>query len=80
MSRKKRNTKPGTTPPIGKQAVRQQEEQTDFYHKHKSTIWTVIILIILAIFFVVNNTRKIPDEGPYPPNYKKANSSEDISR
>lgn len=38
--------------------------------KHKSTVWTVIIIIILIIFFIVNNTRDVPEEGPYPPNYK----------
>ena len=58
--------------PIGKQTVKPESKQgTDFYTKHKSTIWTVIVLIILAIFFIINNTRKIPDEGPYPPNYKQ---------
>ena len=37
--------------------------------KHKSTIWTIIILVILVIFFIINNTRSVPEEGPYPPNY-----------
>ncbi|HEY7752105.1 MAG TPA: hypothetical protein VH917_07410 [Ignavibacteriaceae bacterium] len=37
--------------------------------KHKNTIWTILILLTLLYFFIVNNTREIPNEGPYPPNY-----------
>jgi len=37
--------------------------------KHKSTIWTIAILLILLIFFIINNTKSVPEEGPYPPNY-----------
>jgi uncharacterized integral membrane protein len=40
--------------------------------KHKNTFWTVLILIILLIFFIVNNTRDVPEQGPYPPGYKPA--------
>jgi hypothetical protein len=37
--------------------------------KYKNTIWTIVFLAILVIFFIVNNTRSVPEEGPYPPNY-----------
>jgi hypothetical protein len=49
--------------------------------KHKNTLWTVIIVVVLLIFFIVNNTRDVPEEGPYPPNYNpekvEVNSSPD---
>jgi len=38
--------------------------------RYKNIIWTAIILIILLIFFIINNTKDVPDRGPYPPNYK----------
>lgn len=77
MPKKQKTTRTKTVPSVGKQAGKQPEEnKSDFYHKHKSTIWTIIVMIVLAIFFIVNNTRKIPEQGPYPPNYKSANSSE----
>ena len=40
--------------------------------KYKNAFWTVVIVIVLIIFFIVNNTRSIPDRGPYPPNYDPA--------
>ena len=40
--------------------------------KHKNTFWTVVILLILLIFFIVNNTRRVPEHGPYPPGYDPA--------
>ena len=76
MAKKRNSSKSGSSSPIGKQAGKQHEEsKPEFYHKHKSTIWTIIVLILLAIFFIVNNTRKIPEHGAYPPNYNGANSS-----
>ena len=44
--------------------------------KHKNTVWTIIIVIILLIFFIVNNTRSVPDHGPYPPHYNKKAAQE----
>ena len=44
--------------------------------KHKNTVWTIIIVIILLIFFIVNNTRSVPDHGPYPPHYDKKAAQE----
>jgi len=72
MSKKNKTTKPKSTYPIGKQ---QADKEPDFFQKHKSTIWTILVLVLLAIFFVINNTRKIPDQGPYPPNYLKENTT-----
>ena len=40
--------------------------------RYKNAVWTVIIVIILLIFFIVNNTRSVPERGPYPPNYDPA--------
>jgi len=77
MSKKQKNYKGKATSSFGKQIGKQQSEQkSDFYQKHKSTIWTIIVLIILTIFFIVNNTRKIPDQGSYPPNYNSTNTTE----
>ena len=64
MAKKQKNIKPR---PIGKQT---DEKKPLIHPKHKSTIWTIVILVILLIFFIINNTRDVPDEGPYPPNYK----------
>jgi uncharacterized integral membrane protein len=79
MSAKNRNTKQKPSPPIGKQVGKQLEKEPDFYAKHKSTLWTVIVLIVLTVFFIINNTRKVPDEGAYPPNYLKGNSANETS-
>jgi hypothetical protein len=40
--------------------------------RYKNLFWTTIIVIILIIFFIINNTRYVPDQGPYPPNYDPA--------
>jgi uncharacterized integral membrane protein len=79
MAVKNRNSKQKPTPPIGKQAVTQVEKEPDFYTKHKSTLWTVIVLIVLTIFFIVNNTREVPDQGSYPPNYLKGKTTNETS-
>lgn len=54
---------------IGKQST---EKKSLIDPKHKNTIWTIVILIILLVFFIINNTRKEPEQGPYPPNYNPA--------
>jgi len=76
MSRKNKTTKLKSTYPIGKQQV---EKEPDFFQKHKSTIWTILVLVLLAVFFIINNTRKIPDQGQYPPNYLKGNTANETS-
>jgi len=40
--------------------------------RYKNTFWTVIIILVLLIFFIINNTRTVPSQGPYPPNYNAA--------
>ncbi|MEJ2105410.1 MAG: hypothetical protein P8X47_12685 [Ignavibacteriaceae bacterium] len=80
MPKKQKSGKSKSNYPIGKQGIKTAtEEKNDFYNKHKSTIWTIIVIIILAIFFIVNNTRDVPEHGPYPPNYngpKSLNNSD----
>lgn len=43
--------------------------------RYKNTVVTAIVFIILLIFFIINNTREVPEKGPYPPNYNGGNSS-----
>lgn len=76
MPKKSKTSKLKSTYPIGKQAGKQQvEKEPDFFQKHKSTIWTILVLVLLAVFFVINNTRRTPDQGSYPPNYLKGNTA-----
>ena len=63
MASKQNNKKPNQ---IGKQKI---EKKSFINPKHKNTIWTVIVLVILLVLFVINNTREVPEEGPYPPNH-----------
>jgi len=67
----KKSNKSNRERKIGKQSV---AKKPLIDPKYKSTIWTVIILIVLLIFFIVNNTRKEPEQGPYPPNYNPTHS------
>jgi len=39
--------------------------------RYKNTFWTGVVIVILIIFFIINNTREVPDRGPYPPTYNK---------
>lgn len=57
---------------IGKSAVPEKKPIID--PKYKSFFNTIIFLVILLIFFIVNNTRKEPEHGPYPPFYKQNNA------
>jgi hypothetical protein len=52
---------------IGKTTVAQKKPLIN--PRYKNTVWTIIILIILLIFFIVNNTRSVPEHGPYPPGF-----------
>jgi uncharacterized integral membrane protein len=67
MAKKKQKNKQRQ---IGKTTI---EKKPLIDPKHKNTIWTVIILVILLIFFIINNTRDVPEQGPYPPGYNPAN-------
>jgi len=66
MAKKKQKNKQRQ---IGKKTV---EKKPLINPKYKNTFWTVLILIILLIFFIVNNTRDVPEQGPYPPGYNPA--------
>ena len=78
MAKRNKSNQQKISHPIGKSGVQNQgDKKDDFYQKHKSTIWTVVVLIILTYFFIVNNTRKVPEEGPYPPNYNQSGSLEE---
>ncbi len=51
---------------IGK---KQPEKKPLINPRYKNTFWTIVVLVILLIFFIVNNTRSVPKQGPYPPEY-----------
>lgn len=64
---------------MAKKPVKKKERQigkTKVEKKHlidprvKSAFWTTVILVALLIFFIINNTREVPETGPYPPGYK----------
>jgi uncharacterized integral membrane protein len=64
MAQKKNKQK---TRQIGKTTVSQKKPLID--PRYKNAIWTVVIIIVLVIFFIVNNTRSVPEQGPYPPGF-----------
>ncbi len=66
MAQKKNKPK---TRQIGKTTISDKKPLID--PKYKNTIWTIVILIILTIFFIVNNTREVPEHGPYPPGFSQ---------
>jgi len=39
--------------------------------RYKNFVSTLVVVIILLVFFIINNTRDEPEQGPYPPYYKK---------
>jgi hypothetical protein len=63
MASKQKSKKPRQ---IGKQKI---EKKPFINPKHKSTFWTILLIVILLILFIMNNTRRVPEQGPYPPNY-----------
>ncbi len=59
-----------------KQNKPESKNQSSFdFQKYKSWIYTGIFVTIFAIFFIVNNSGSEAEQGPYPPNYNKANTS-----
>ncbi len=52
---------------IGK--IKVPEKKPLINPRYKNTIWTIIIIVILVIFFIINNTKPVPDRGPYPPGF-----------
>ena len=51
---------------IGKKTI---EKKPLINPKYKNTFWTAVIILLLLIFLIVNNTRSVPAQGPYPPSY-----------
>lgn len=37
--------------------------------KFRSSLYSILFIIALIVFFIINNTRMVPEKGPYPPNY-----------
>ncbi len=64
MAQNKNKQKPRQ---IGKTAVDQKKPLID--PGYKNTVWTIVIVVILIVFFIVNNTRSVPEHGPYPPGF-----------
>jgi uncharacterized integral membrane protein len=62
-----KNKNKNRTRQIGKTKVPEKKPLID--PKYKNTVWTIVILVILIIFFIINNTRPVPDDGPYPPGF-----------
>jgi hypothetical protein len=59
--------------PRERQIGKKKTERKPFLNpKYKNTFWTIVVLIVLLIFFIVNNTRYVPQHGPYPPEYNAA--------
>jgi len=54
---------------IGKTALQDNKPLID--PKLRSRIETIVFLVVLLFFFILNNTRKEPESGPYPPFYNK---------
>jgi uncharacterized integral membrane protein len=73
MAQKKNKPKPRQ---IGKTAVDQKKPLID--PRYKNTVWTVVIIIILVIFFIVNNTRSVPEHGPYPPGFNPQKAQNEL--
>lgn len=55
---------------IGKTPLQEKKPLLD--PKLKSRIETIVFLLVVLFFFVLNNTRKEPESGPYPPFYNKS--------
>jgi hypothetical protein len=57
---------------IGKKVI---EKKPLIDPRYKNTVWTAVIVLVLLIFFVINNTRSVPDQGPYPPSFNPASTA-----
>lgn len=53
-------------------AKKKQEKKHLIDPRYKNLFWTIVVIVILVIFFIINNTRYVPDHGPYPPNFDAA--------
>jgi hypothetical protein len=48
--------------------------------RYKNLFWTVVFIVVMLIFFIVNNTRVVPESGPYPPGYDAQTQQNSLSR
>jgi uncharacterized integral membrane protein len=62
---------------IGKTRVVEKKHLID--PRYKNAFWTTVILIVLLIFFIVNNTRDVPETGPYPPGFNPQQAEEQLN-
>lgn len=63
---------------IGKTKVAEKKPLID--PRYKNTIWTIVIVVILLIFLIINNTRPVPDHGPYPPGFNPQTAEKDLNQ
>lgn len=70
MAKEKKKNQPRQ---IGKTVLQEKKPLID--PKLKSRIETIVFLLVLLFFFILNNTRKEPERGPYPPFYNKTAES-----
>lgn len=61
---------------IGKTKAVQKKHLID--PRYKNAFWTTLILVVLLIFFIVNNTREVPETGPYPPGYNPQKAEQQL--
>lgn len=74
MSQKKNKNK---TRQIGKTNVSEKKPLID--PRYKNTVWTIVIIVVLLIFFIINNTRPVPDQGPYPPGFDPQKAEKNLN-
>lgn len=48
--------------------------------RYKNLFWTIVFLVVMVIFFIYNNTRAVPDSGPYPPGYDAQKQKNEIQK
>ena len=51
-------------------------EKKKLTQKQKNIIYTSIFFAVVLTFFIINNTNGGPEQGPYPPGYKRNAESE----
>ncbi|MFO7448040.1 MAG: hypothetical protein R6W90_16885 [Ignavibacteriaceae bacterium] len=61
---------------IGK---KQPEKKHLIDPRYKNTVWTTAIIVVLIIFFIINNTREVPEIGPFPPGFNPGNLQEKLN-
>lgn len=57
---------------IGKKAP---EKKPLIDPRYKNLVYTIGFILVLIVFFIINNTRKEPERGPYPPFYNSQSTA-----